>query len=54
VKKFIQKHLRHLENEHKTYKKMLTVYPENSFGYRLINLNLKFLEFKINTWKSLI
>lgn len=54
MKKFIQKHLKYLEDERKTYKKMLTVYPENSLVYAIINLNLKFLEFRINIWESLI
>jgi hypothetical protein len=53
-KKLIKKHIRVLKGEREEPIKLLKVYPEDSFSVAFLYFGLKWLDFKISIWETLI
>lgn len=53
-KKHIKKHIETLGVERERSIKLLKVYPEDSFRIAFLYFDLKWLDFKITVWETLI
>lgn len=53
-KKTVKKHIEALQNKHDELMIILVICPVNCFRYVFLDLELKWLEFKITIWEALV